>query len=73
MPALTLALAGTALAAPGLTITPTRVQPGETVLVTFSDFSPGGYNATLLLDDLAVTDIFVPEWRFRVLFLDTSG
>nr|MEE4268699.1 hypothetical protein [Candidatus Krumholzibacteria bacterium] len=61
VPALTLALAGTALAAPGLTITPTRVQPGETVLVTFSDFSPGGYNATLLLDDLAVTDIFVPS------------
>ena len=59
VPALTLVLASSALASPHLTFTPRRTQPGDIVLMTYSNFSPGGYNATINVDGVPVQDIFI--------------
>ncbi len=58
-PVLTLVLASTALATPTLEITPTRVEPGDIVLITYSGFMPGGYPASINVDGVAVQDIFI--------------
>ncbi len=58
---LALTLAAVAHASPTLEITPTRIEAGDTVLLTYDGFIPGGYNATIEVDGEPVQDLFIQE------------
>lgn len=57
--------AALAVAAPTLSISPTVVEPGGTVVMTTSGFNPGGYNATLVVDFVPIQDIYIPAGGAR--------
>jgi hypothetical protein len=66
--ALSLLGSSQALAQPTLEVEPTRVEPGEIVLITIAGFQPGGYDGTINLNGQPVDIIDIPPGGARTFF-----